>query len=300
MSALTFSMARTKQYVRRYAHVEYENGFLIFDRLDDEKEVWLLETMVPQDGPTEALGAPVVDSQRRIASFSLERHSDTYPHGHFRPWALLSLPELTRVYCYVHPTFAVIGARTAYLFDIPTGTRQTIKLVQDFVSYVSISEDYIFVCAVIYVRVYSRRSETLALEIPQSAVTGCRTLSIDPDRLQPNEKHQVLKKRDTSEITAGVVSNLPNPQQVLAAHVTPDGRHLAILYFTARLLLIQDWKQCLNDERLLRECSLEIVMYGARNVDLAVADGRVALAAVRPFTSYKRRSKSDDAGCFLE
>jgi hypothetical protein len=187
-------MPYTKQYVRTHAHVEYENGFLIFDRLDDGKEVWLLETMVPPDGSMEAPGAPVVDSQREVASFSREKHSDTYPHGHFRPWALLSQPETTRAYRYVHPTLAVISYQTAYLFDVPSGARKIIMLVQDKLRYVDISKEYLFVCAPFYVRVYSRRNGTLVLEIPQT-VTASRTLSVDYGRLQLIEKHQVLRER---------------------------------------------------------------------------------------------------------
>jgi hypothetical protein len=84
---------------------------------------------------------------------------------------------------------------------------------------------------------------------------------------------------------------------VIAADVTSDGRHLAILYLADRLLLIQDWEQCLKSERPMSECSLEIIIRGARNEYLAVADGRVALATVRPFTFLSRkrsRSRSDE------
>ena len=52
---LTNTKRHPQRYVRRYAHCEYENGFLIFDRLGAAKEVWRLATLWPASESTTSL-----------------------------------------------------------------------------------------------------------------------------------------------------------------------------------------------------------------------------------------------------
>ncbi|KAH9991527.1 hypothetical protein BJV77DRAFT_521206 [Russula vinacea] len=56
-------------YVRSYAHCEYENGYLVFDRFEGEKEVWRLASDFADGEPEEAPHAPPDEKQRRAHAF---------------------------------------------------------------------------------------------------------------------------------------------------------------------------------------------------------------------------------------
>ncbi|KAI0030343.1 hypothetical protein K488DRAFT_15245, partial [Vararia minispora EC-137] len=156
------------RYVRRYAHVEYENGFLIFDRISGSKEVWRLRSTLPKDGPLEAPQSPPDENMRIISTHSAYKHRATNPRGHFVPWALLRVPDMTRAYHYVHPTLATVSTQTVFLYDVPTGTRTHFPIFSDEIRYVELNDAFVFVCGSDCVRVYARQGGAKVLEIPAS------------------------------------------------------------------------------------------------------------------------------------
>lgn len=57
---------RTQNYVHEYAHLEYEQGYFVVDRMDGSKEVWRSSSIDP---PTSVLAPAIVpDKKQRLAS----------------------------------------------------------------------------------------------------------------------------------------------------------------------------------------------------------------------------------------
>ncbi|KAI0918988.1 hypothetical protein AcV5_002021 [Taiwanofungus camphoratus] len=106
-------------YVRPYAHCEYENGFLIFDRWAQFKEVWCLASNY------DASRMPSIsrpdDAQVEAHAQAERLFSGTTERGHFKPWSLLEMPEQSKAFRFVYPTLAVVGYDTTYLWDVTTG-----------------------------------------------------------------------------------------------------------------------------------------------------------------------------------
>ncbi|KAJ3006158.1 hypothetical protein NUW54_g4036 [Trametes sanguinea] len=139
-------------YVRRYAHCEYENGFLIFDRIGTAKEVWRLETLYRDttDGPH--IAAPAESQIQECRNASGHRWPRA-PRGHFRPWRLITTPEFGRAYRFVYPCLLVSGLRRAFLWDVRTGqlVLQLDNVQGDSpagdINYVELSASHVFICS---------------------------------------------------------------------------------------------------------------------------------------------------------
>ena len=146
-------------YVRSYAHCEYENGYLVFDRFDGKKEVWRLASDFVDGEPEVASYAPPDEKQKRTYEFfaALPTHRRFAPRGHFRPWAKLSFPTFTRAYRLAYPTLLCAGMERAYLHDVRTGALvQTIDIRPEDICYVDVSERHVFVCEPEALHVFSR------------------------------------------------------------------------------------------------------------------------------------------------
>ena len=176
-------------YVRSYAHCEYENGYLVFDRFDGKKEVWRLASDFVDGEPEVAPYAPPDEKQKRTYEFfaTVPPHQRYAPHGHFRPWAKLSFPTFTRAYRLAYPTLLCAGMDRAYLHDVRTGRLvQSIDIRPEDICYVDVNERYVFVCEPEALHVFSRADGgNEALRI-QRGVSFSKALSpstpIDRDR----------------------------------------------------------------------------------------------------------------------
>ncbi|KAJ7642852.1 hypothetical protein B0H17DRAFT_1148749 [Mycena rosella] len=96
---LLWSLPRT--YVHEYAHCEYDSGYLIFDRLSGEKEVWRVvdDAGMTPDAPTFSF------PDEKQNSISSSAHDfPLHSRGHFKPWMVLKPPALTRAFRFVFPT----------------------------------------------------------------------------------------------------------------------------------------------------------------------------------------------------
>jgi hypothetical protein len=137
------------------AHCEYENGYLVYDRSDGQKDVWRLAS---DCAPGEvAIHAPPDEEQKRAGEFFSMLHHRHAQRGHFRPWARLVFPVLTRAYRLVYPTLLCASSEWAFLHDVRTGALvQTIDLGLENICYVDVNERYVFVCELEALHVYSR------------------------------------------------------------------------------------------------------------------------------------------------
>jgi F-box-like len=156
-------------YVRSRAHCEYENGYLIFDRLDDNKEVWRLVSDNDDDSAVDggndcdvvAAHAPPDEAQRRVSAVAATMHRRYAPRGHFRPWAKLTFPETTHAYRFAYPTLLCANQEHAFLHDVRTGALvQTIDLDLhervEPVCYVDVNDRHVFVCDPEELHVFAR------------------------------------------------------------------------------------------------------------------------------------------------
>jgi hypothetical protein len=156
----------TQYYVRSRAHCEYENGYVIFDRIDGNKEVWRLVsndddfTVGGSEYDTVASHAPPDEGQRRVSAVAATMHRRYAPRGHFRPWAKISFPETTHAYRFAYPTLLCANSSHAFLHDVRTGALvQTIDLFltpRQPVCYVDVNERHAFVCDPEVLHVYTR------------------------------------------------------------------------------------------------------------------------------------------------
>ncbi|KAJ3496321.1 hypothetical protein NLJ89_g10502 [Agrocybe chaxingu] len=116
-------------YVHDYAHIEYSEGYIIFDRMDSSREVWRLQEIDPTPTPVDAASRP---DQEQLEQFRVAMHvarrlqSASTPdsptlRGCFEPHALLMAPEETRASRFVYPTLLSTASERAYLWDVPTG-----------------------------------------------------------------------------------------------------------------------------------------------------------------------------------
>ncbi|KAF9255896.1 hypothetical protein L218DRAFT_937214 [Marasmius fiardii PR-910] len=180
-------------YVKEYAHIEYQNGFLIFDRLAGQKEVWRLASVkdpspLPPDVNAENPPLPYAQKNQLVASMeAAAAYTHTYPHGHFVPHALLQMPRRTRAFRFVYPTLLVGGYDHAFCYDVPTRKLvQTITSVQvpevngermsplGDTNYVEVSPRHVFICGVASLRVFSRETGGCIFDIPSAAKSYAR------------------------------------------------------------------------------------------------------------------------------
>ncbi|KAL0563370.1 hypothetical protein V5O48_018698, partial [Marasmius crinis-equi] len=195
-------------FVKQYAHIEYENGFLIFDRLSGQKEVWRLASVKDPHPPPagediDKLPIPYPQKDQLSASFeAAASYTHTFPRGHFVPHALLNMPRKTRAFRFVYPTLLVGGFNHAFCFDVPSRqlvqtinpTQQPTMTVREEgrsdsettvlpqlgeLNYVELSPRHVFICGENSLRVFSRETGGCMLDFPSSFRSyGHRTIRV--------------------------------------------------------------------------------------------------------------------------
>ena len=111
---VVFSDGR-QRYVRPYAHLEYGEGFVIFDRDDGNKEVW---RRTEDNTEPSSLVTSFPDARQIQMGESLR---PSCARAQFSPYALFQMPEHTRAYRFVYPTLLVASLERAFLWNIHTG-----------------------------------------------------------------------------------------------------------------------------------------------------------------------------------
>ena len=123
----------------QFAHLEYSEGFLIFDRNTGDREVWRLTDPAPRDTVHAVLcpeipvdfdessrpdSAMLRNSQisltKALSRLDFEPTAGFRPNGCFEPYALLHSPEETRAYRFVYPTLLTAARDRVYLWDVPS------------------------------------------------------------------------------------------------------------------------------------------------------------------------------------
>lgn len=153
----------------RFAHCEYDNGFIIFNNANDGKEVWRRSSdCIGDQRPAESRPRIL---QEQAAEEAFRIHPSTTRRGHFEPWAYLEMPEETRAFRVVYPTLLVSGWNRAFLWDLPTASlRATVHDTQmhtgngfhdvlGHITYVEVNDQYVIICGHLQLRVFSNRDQ---------------------------------------------------------------------------------------------------------------------------------------------
>ncbi|KAH9032737.1 hypothetical protein EDB84DRAFT_130016 [Lactarius hengduanensis] len=258
-----------QSYVRPFAHCEYDNGYLVFDRMSEEKEVWRLASDFSTEGEVAVHSPPDVEQIDASACAAMVYHQYA-PRGQFRPWALLALPSFTTMYRLAYPTVICANSRRAFLYDVRTGS---LVHTIDFhlqICYVDVNEHHAFVCEPDAVHVFSRENGNEVLEIPADSTIRCTLLVEGPISDEFITPLSVSPKRDQSR------------PRFIAAHVSRDGRDLVILSHKRRVVFIRDFGRICRGETNLERGGLSLSI---RSQDvccyLGFEHGRVCVATIQ-------------------
>ncbi|KAH9000897.1 hypothetical protein EDB86DRAFT_3133123 [Lactarius hatsudake] len=259
-----------QSYVRPFAHCEYDNGYLVFDRMSGEKEVWRLASDFSTEGEV-ATHSPPDGEQMDTSAYAATVYHQYAPRGQFRPWAVLALPSFTTMYRLAYPTLICANSRHAFLYDVRTGSLvQTIDIHIQSICYIDVDETHAFVCEPDAVHVFSRESGNQVLEIPADATVRCNLLVEGPISDKFITPLSVSPKRDKSR------------PRFIAAHVSRDGRDLVVLSHKRRVVFIRDFKRICRGEISLERGGLSL---NIRSQDvccyLGFEHGRVCVATMQ-------------------
>lgn len=267
--------------VRPYAHCEYDNGFLVFDRFGSCKEVWRLAS-------DDALIDPPTTCRPDEDQLNAAREADSNfsidSKGRFRPWALINMSDVGRAFRFVYPTLAVATLGCVYLWDIPSarlveamGGIQALHLEANGtmfgdINYVDLNEQYVFLCGSSGFRLLRRNGGALALALLSShAQHGKCPVVLDEIDLNVVDSSipapRVLPINMNADFGRGLIRS---PHEFIAAHVSPCGRHLAILSSDNRLLLFQDFERVVKEPALLSEVVLEVRLTRSDKIQYSV------------------------------
>ncbi|KAH9038547.1 hypothetical protein EDB85DRAFT_2189366 [Lactarius pseudohatsudake] len=277
-------------YVRPYAHCEYDNGYLVFDRKDGAKEVWRLASDLSTEGEV-AADAPPDSRQMDASARAVMVYRQYAPRGQFRPWALLTFPEATRAYRLAYPTLICASDDHAFLHDVRTGSLvQTIGIdirlpELNSVSYVDVNERHVFVSEKDAVHVFSRESGSEVLQIPADATVECSQLVEEPSLVSEDSFITPLTvSPDVDHTRPGFVAGVHFILTPRVAHVSKDGRDLVVLSGSRRkgVVFIRDFERICRGEISLEQAGLVL------NIPpwyiccyLGFEHGRVCVATVR-------------------
>ncbi|KAF7347378.1 F-box domain-containing protein [Mycena venus] len=258
-------------YVHAYAHCEYGSGYLIFDRegFVGEKEVWRLADDVERDQDSPTFATPD-EKQENISSWAEGFHGST-SRGHFRPWAVLRPPALTRAFRFVYPTLIAATLISLFIWDIPSG-----ELVQ--------VHGHAFICGSNTLRAFSRTSGRCVLDLPSSQISygrnaysfiedgGHEQLGLPGSVLKPQPIIHWLAIRPTD--------NKRLIDEFIAVHVSACGSHLAALLASSRLIIIPFFQRIISGTVDTWDIALDIQLGSPVSVAryLAFENGRVAVA----------------------
>ncbi|KAF9455949.1 hypothetical protein BDZ94DRAFT_1230369 [Collybia nuda] len=196
--------------VRRHAHCEYGEGYVIFDFSDGAKEVWRrtddydlsqAEQRVPSSLPS--------SRQVQASDVSAALFPGPSTRGHFRPWGLLYPPQPTRAFRFVYPILGAAAWDHVFLWDVRTGALvQTIENTQcgsdgnlqflGDINYIEVGQKHVFLCGVHGLRGFSRETGRCILDRSSSdGPFGAWDFSISPNPPTHTTPGSVFVRQDT-------------------------------------------------------------------------------------------------------
>ena len=296
--------------MRAYAHCEYSNGYIVFDRFTSEKEIWRLSS-IDDVSPDSSSSLPDI-TQTQISP-------DGSQPGLFKPHALLQTPEPTRAYRFVHPTLLVAAFERVYLWDVPSACLvQIIENIQPLtegglgdnnislgtLNYVELSERHVFLCGGHALRAFERGTGRAVLTIPSNKFmygrwgyklkSGPRNECMMESVIVEHEMEAIMRgpggggqRQYLDEFVAGSYFFVPSFNVSLTdglAHVSSCGSLLVGLLSSSRLIVMPHFERAIHDQLLnIFDWTLDVQLGAphAQSVYLAFEDNRVAVVTVR-------------------
>ncbi|KAG2144676.1 uncharacterized protein EDB93DRAFT_1152673 [Suillus bovinus] len=255
-------------HVVDYAHCEYDRGHIIFNRHDDSKEVWryardFQDSEIPEGfKPDEAMISASQEAAQRYASPTLR--------GHFRPWALLHMPEPTRAFRFSYPTLLSAGANYAYLWDVSTSSLvETINNIQTpnqdgtlgTLCYVEVNDQYAFFCGSNQLRIFARGGGALVYHLCMKDLQRVNwdVLPDNNDDPSPSSLFQPQRLHEAYHVSSS------SPSNFVAAHVSTSGKDIAILTASGIFIWIRGFERLFHREATLGDIATFLNFNASRN-----------------------------------
>ncbi|KAF8799147.1 hypothetical protein BYT27DRAFT_7176632 [Phlegmacium glaucopus] len=290
--------ALPSRYTRQYAHLEYGQGYMIFDRENWDIEVWRRLSDISEDV---VVGPSAPDAiQREMYDKMHESHAPAMD-GHFKPWAVLHMSEPTSAFRFVYPTLIVAAYDRVYLWDIPSGNIiQEIEGLQYLgsenghntylgtIECVEISERHVFLIAELDLRVFSRATGKSVFDIPSAKQRFGFWKYVPESFMQYRTPGSALMSYDMVEIQEPYVSgNMFLVHKFVSVHVSACGCHFVALLSGSRLLVVYDFEKVSSEEELY-----------AQTLDIHIAPHRPSESVYLAF-NYGRISMATTNGIFI-
>ncbi|OAX35082.1 hypothetical protein K503DRAFT_868495 [Rhizopogon vinicolor AM-OR11-026] len=222
-------------HVLGYVLWSYDHGYLVRNRHNNStlKEVWrLARDFQDADIPN---NSKKPDDYMITASHEAARcYPSSTGHGHFRPWALLRLPEGDWVFHISYPTLITVAKNDTYLWDVPTSRRvQTTANIQarnqdgtpgEFAS-VDVNDKYAFLCGSHQLRIFARDGGVLVYHLTTKMLLRTRwdvlpasnNVACFSSLFQPQKLHAKVHHTYRSILKAVRVSSSGNDMVVITA-----------------------------------------------------------------------------------
>ena len=206
----------------QYAHLEYDRGYIVFNRYDNCKEVWrrTIDADADQHPETSPPDKKMLDASTQAAA--TYDSAESY-WGNFKAWALLRVPENSRAFRLSYPTLLAVATNNAYLWDVTRS--QLVSVIRDIqqrhhglqltaIKYVDVNDFYVFICGASGLRIFAREGGALLYHLSTRELSSA-TWDVLPQ-------------------TPGLASSVVHPQMLLHNFHSPGsffGEFMACVYY---------------------------------------------------------------------
>ncbi|EJD07887.1 uncharacterized protein FOMMEDRAFT_150476 [Fomitiporia mediterranea MF3/22] len=303
-----------RSYVRQYAHCEYDNGFLIFDRFHPHAlEMWRLSNDNDWDG---SVPESNVLHRPDISQLTTPRkHSDASAgRGSFKPWALFEPRNSPRAYRFVYPHLLVGSewGQELYIFNVLTTTLdETIPIPLEaipdgetgvHINYVELGARHAFVCTPYGVLILPRfqhmtgdtnghngdeapqfidfPSSDPDMHIPQLIRHyATRMIQTFGPPSNPAMREFILTAPRVPEQSTALVRIGEDRQEFSAVHVSADGKNFIAITVFGVGYFVRDFERVFRGEASISDVALRINL-GTSALNLAFDHDRAIIQTI--------------------
>ncbi|KAI6124251.1 hypothetical protein EDD17DRAFT_907624 [Pisolithus thermaeus] len=280
-------------HVVESAHCEYDHGYIVFNRLDNCKEVW--RRVVDADNEDHCTESPPDADMLSAWTEGISRWDASTRHGHFKPWALLRMPEHTRAFRLSHLTLLASATENAYLWDVSQGRLiETICDIQRWhhdqtlghIQYVEVNDKYAFICGSSQLRIFERGGGALVYDLsPKNLVRKVWNILSFDEHPAPNSSIVKRQKLQQSDLTTSSSAD----DQFMAVHVSGNGKDIVALTVCGVLIIVPGFQRLISGEAVLSNIAVQLrfppnvghLQDTAIYLALSEKDGKVAAAMCR-------------------
>ncbi|KAI6102623.1 hypothetical protein EDD17DRAFT_695695 [Pisolithus thermaeus] len=249
-------------HVAMYAHLEYDHGYIVFNRLDNCKEVW--RRVVDADNEDHSTESPPDEDMMSAWAKGTSRWDASTRHGHFKPWALLRMPDIACFFRLSHQTLLASAAENAYVWDVSQGRLiETICDIQrrhrgqtlGHIRYVEVNDKYAFICGSNQLRIFERGSGALVYGLsPKNLARKVWNMLSPGKQAVPNSSTVQRQKLRQSNLTTSSSAD----DRFMAVHVSGNGKDIAALTICGVLIIIPGFERLISGEATLSNIAVQL------------------------------------------